>query len=491
MKRNTMIAGSYPTIITSGGNPRVNKDLIDNLFLKKYITILGELLKTKGNLKEIQITYIGGYSKEENNARAKLYLSAYNYYLNALGYESLNKSNLNILDIDNSEETIEKLEQCDLLFLGIGADRKVGAILEALEKNGIQLNQLIETKNLIVSSICSGSVMSAERIFGGTYDTYYYGKEPYDYPINFKSLSINTVTMETDFCPQDASPEKNKNFIENNLKPESYKCVFFACKPNSFCLMSQNKIIAYGEMYLFIDGEVLAVETELEKSDITELVLLVNAYNKIKNRENRVSEQLVESIKRKIQILNKTSIKRQLEVEEQELLNEFTKIEREKKDQRRKQVEEWKENLKSSLNELFSEENLKRFANNLKEQEKFKKLNEKILISYNVDPIKKNREELYLKMNTVSRIKRAYLNFPGFYSDFKKELYNLLGEYLLINDRLIFYILDTCGYLFSNQDLKRILNAIKIENKKRPQQMIDSTEPRRILFRKEIKYERS
>lgn len=94
-------------------------------------------------------------------------------------------------------------------------------------------------------------------------------------------------------------------------------------------------------------------------------------------------------------------------------------------------------------------------------------------------------------MNTVSRIKRAYLNFPGFYSDFKKELYNLLWEYLLINDRLIFYILDTCGYLFSNQDLKRILNAIKIENKKRPQQMIDSTEPRRILFRKEIKYERS
>ena len=40
MKRNTMIAGSYPTIITSGGNPRVNKDLIDNLFFKKYITIL-------------------------------------------------------------------------------------------------------------------------------------------------------------------------------------------------------------------------------------------------------------------------------------------------------------------------------------------------------------------------------------------------------------------------------------------------------------------
>ena len=100
MKRNIMIAASYPTIITSGGNPRVNKDLINNIFLRKYVSLFGELLKIKGNLSDIKIVYIGGYSKEENISRAKLYISAYNYYLNSLGYESLNKSNLTVIDID-------------------------------------------------------------------------------------------------------------------------------------------------------------------------------------------------------------------------------------------------------------------------------------------------------------------------------------------------------------------------------------------------------
>ena len=38
MKRNIMIAASYPMIITSGGNPRVNKDFVNNLFLRKYVT---------------------------------------------------------------------------------------------------------------------------------------------------------------------------------------------------------------------------------------------------------------------------------------------------------------------------------------------------------------------------------------------------------------------------------------------------------------------
>ena len=72
MGRNIMIAGSYPTIITSGGNPRVNKSLIDNPFLRKYVSLFGELLKVKGNLSDIKITYIGGYAKEDNVSRAKL-----------------------------------------------------------------------------------------------------------------------------------------------------------------------------------------------------------------------------------------------------------------------------------------------------------------------------------------------------------------------------------------------------------------------------------
>ena len=279
MNENTMIVASYPTIITSGGNPRVNKELIDNIFLKKYISIFGELLSKLGKIENLNIIYVGGYSKEENISRAKLYISAYNYYLNYLGYPSLSKSNLTVIEEDNIDLISEKIEQCDLLFLGIGCDKTFESIINKLDKKGLSLNKLIKEKNILVSSICSGSVMSANRIYGGVYDNYYYNKDLYTYPINVKSLNFNPVTMETDFYPNDATIEKTKTYIENYLKPDSYKCAFFACKPNSLFLISNNKIYSYGEIYLFIDGESLKIENELETSEVTNLVILVNQYN--------------------------------------------------------------------------------------------------------------------------------------------------------------------------------------------------------------------
>ncbi len=94
-------------------------------------------------------------------------------------------------------------------------------------------------------------------------------------------------------------------------------------------------------------------------------------------------------------------------------------------------------------------------------------------------------------MNLVSLIKVSYIDYQGYYSDFKGDLYDLLCEYISVNDRLVYYAIDTCGCLFSNRELKKILNVIKIENIKRPQQFINSTEQQLKLFRKEIKYERS
>lgn len=486
-----MIAGSYPTIITSGGNPRVNKDLIDNIFLRKYVTLLGELLKVKGNLSDIRIVYIGGYSKEDNISRAKLYISAYNYYLNCLGYESLSKNNLTVIETDDIDKVSENIEQCDLLFLGIGADSKLASILYELESKGIKLNELISKKNILVSSICSGSVMSAERIYGGTYDNYYYGKDPYEYPLNIKSLSINPITMETDFCPNDATLQQNQVFIENYLIPDSNKCVFFACKPNSFFLISGDKIYSYGEVYLFIDGECLQIETELESSDVTELVSLVNEYNKVKNKSNKFDNALLIAIKSKVQSLKRTEIKRELKSEEENAVNELVQKESARNEQNKIRVNEWKQTLKSKLNYLFSEENLKNFAADLEFQERYKRLNNSIVDSYNVDRSKEYLEELYLKMNLVSLIKMSYIDYQGYFSDFKNDLYDLLCEYISINDRLVYYAIDTCGCLFSNCELKKILNAIKIENTKRPQQLINSTARQLKLFRKEIKYERS
>ena len=490
MNENTMIAASYPTIITSGGNPRVNKELIDNIFLKKYISIFGELLSKLGKIENLNIIYVGGYSKEENISRAKLYISAYNYYLNYLGYPSLSKSNLTVIEEDNIDLISEKIEQCDLLFLGIGCDKTFESIINKLDKKGLSLNKLIKEKNILVSSICSGSVMSANRIYGGVYDNYYYNKDLYTYPINVKSLNFNPVTMETDFYPNDATIEKTKIYIENYLKPDSYKCAFFACKPNSLFLISNNKIYSYGEIYLFIDGESLKIENELETSEVTNLVILVNQYNKEKNRKNIINKGILERIKSLINSLNKIPITNNINEEEQNIIEDFNNKNNLKSKIKKVKIDEWKENLKKDLEYLFSNENIYSFLNNQELQSIYQNLKEEYISSYNIDN-KKDTKEIYLKMNIILLIKQAYKTYPGYYSDFKKDLYNILIDYISINITLVYYIITTCGCLFTNSEIKKILNIIKIENAKRPQQIINSTEKQLILFKKEAKYARS
>ena len=297
--------------------------------------------------------------------------------------------------------------------------------------------------------------------------------------------------METDFCPNDATLQKNEIFVENYLKPDSNKCVFFACKPNSLFLIGEDKIYSYGEMYLFVDGECLQIENELEKADVTELVALVNEYNKVKNKSNILNNEMLTVIKSKVQSLVKMKIEVELKSEKENIVNEFVQKEVVKDEQNKMRVNEWKQALESKLNYLFSEENLGNFATDLELQERYKRLNENIVESYNVGRSKDYLEELYLKMNLVSLIKLSYIDYQGYYSDFKGDLYDLLCEYISVNNRLVYYAIDTCGCLFSNRELKKILNVIKIENIKRPQQFINSTEQQLKLFRREIKYERS
>lgn len=490
--KNIMIAGSYPTIITSGGNPRVNKEQINNVFLKKYVLLLAELLKIKGKMSEIKIVYIGGYTKEENRSRAKLYISAYNYYLNSYGYDSLSKNNLTILDEETITEKSECILKCDLLFLGIGCDKTVANLIDTLEKKGIFLNKMMNEKNILISSICSGSVMSAKQIYGGSYDTFYYGKEAIKYPYNIKSLNFNPVTMETDFCPNDATKEQNETFIKNYLEPDSKQCVFFACKPNSLFLINEEKICAYGEIFLFLDGECLRVENKEEKSEVTKLVLLMNSYNKLKNRREIISDDFVNLIKKEIKSLEKMPIENETLFERETLL-QFALKEQKCLEEKRIQSETWKNNLKIKINQLFSEENLLLFNENSDLQEKYKKLNPSIIESYNIEISDNYLQELYLKMNLLSLIKRAYLDYRGYYSDFVKDLYDLLTEYLCLNDLVLYYALEVCGFLFTNQELKQLLNELKTkyETIKRPQQIINASLNKRSLFRKEWKYERN
>ena len=145
----------------------------------------------------------------------------------------------------------------------------------------------------------------------------------------------------------------------------------------------------------------------------------------------------------------------------------------------------------NQLEFLFSQENLGKFRMDLKTQDILKKLTDDVKNSYNVDSTQTFLEELYLRMNIVSIIKKAYFDYNGFYSDFKKDLYIFLDEYVSYNDKITYYVLDTCGCLFSNNELKQLLKKIKMENIKRAQQIINSTDKRLNLFRKEIKYARS
>ena len=218
---------------------------------------------------------------------------------------------------------------------------------------------------------------------------------------------------------------------------------------------------------------------------------LVNEYNKVKNNNTITNDMLLANIKSTIQSLTKREITPELKLEEENTINNFTKKEVMKDEKNKIQVDKWKKALKARLDYLFSDENLEKFATNLEFQERYRKLDKSIVDSYNVDSSKDYLEELYLKINIISLIKESYLKYEGYFSDFKNDLFNLLCEYITLNDRLIYYTLDTCGCLFSNRNIKQILNAIKMSNMRRAQQIINSTERQLKLFRKEMKYERS
>lgn len=490
MKRNTMIAGSYPEIITSGGDPRVNKEEINNIFLRKYITLLGEILKVKGSLGNIKTLYIGGYSDEKNISRSKLYLSAFNYYLNDLGYESLSKNNLTVLDYQQLEQNIDKIDQTDLLFLGIGSDQVFLKQINELEQEGIMLNQLVDKNKIAVTSICSGSAMSGNRIYSGMYDKFYYNAEVFDKQVEVDSLKFIPITMEPDFFPNDASTEKTEEFIEKYLKPDSFRICFSACRQNSMFLIGKEKLYSYGEIYLFIDGESIKLEGEFEKADVTELISVIEKYNDIKNGEMVIDKNLSSEIKQIIANLNRVPITEKLDSDEKGFIDEYSKEELERRRLKEAVDSIWKSDMKMKLNYLFSDENLNNFDNDVEFQERFKKFDSSILESYNIDSNTEYSKELYLKMNAVGIVRKGAASYSGSYFNFKESLYDVLEDYAIENGKLAYTVLDACGSLFTNQQLKKLLTVIKIEGIKRPQAIINSTQDQLKVFGKDIRYER-
>lgn len=479
--QETLLIGSRPSIITKGQNPRINKDNLENIFLQKYIKILAELLLAKKELSNINIVYIGGYNETNNVNRAKLFISAFNYYLTNLGYDSLSKERLTIIDEKNIEENKAKIEQCDLLFLGVGTDSILAQNIDYLERKNIFLNKLVERKNILVLTICSGSVMVSKRIYGSKYDNYFANEKIFNYPKNLSSLSMSNISLEPSFQDDEEKKQGSLEFIENFLKPDSFKISFLACSPDSFFLTNELNTYLYGKSYLFIDGEMILICDDNQKVDITRLIQLINKYNDEKER-NIINLNLKEQILKETQKLTPTPIVASFENFELDTINFFQKKEETKNNNLTLKNNLTKKELKRKINFLFSDESKKAFEKNRKLQNISSILSEDIIKSFYLETENQNLE-LYLKMNLLSIVKKSFKTYHGLFTDFKSMLYNLLEEYLTENPLVVYYFITICGSIYSNSELKKLLINLSFDNMKRPQAIINDTLSRRLIFK--------
>lgn len=459
MENITMVAGSLPGIVTPGPQRRVNKDNLDDAFLKKYIELLGKLLLAKKDLKDIKIVYIGGYlNKEgeiatnENVNTAKLYFSALSYYFKELGYGILNKSNFMIIDaeaIDQDGMNVqEKLENADFIFLGIGQDKIFGCLLEKFQDQGISIKDIILKNNTLVASVCAGSVISAENIYGGSYDTFYYNRPSFVFPKNYRTLAINPVTMEPNYNSTSKDVELNSEFRKTCLIPDSKTISFFASEANSMIVSSLGSIYAVGKISLFIEGEELAVTGSDEIADITVLNSLVQEFNQSK------SSLILDKIKKECLSLVKKSFDSNVF---SDVIDKFREKEMILQKRNNEKVQELKENLKKELLSLFSIENIPDFP--------YDYLANDFLQSLNLES--EDTKEVYIKYYLIAIIKRYSNWYAPNYSLYYAIVYEVMMELSLVNNLIPYYFIQCFSSMYPNGDMKRLMKLTNRESAKR------------------------
>ena len=437
----TFIAGSFPKIVTTGKTRRKNEEGMNDEFIRNYIKLLGELLLVKKDLKDIRFTYIGGYEGIENLNTGKLYFSALDYFFKELGYGSLDKTNFKIVDEEsyknNKSESLNILENTDFLFLGLGDDSIFGSFLDTLNRDGIDLKKIINRNNTLVCSTCAGSVVTSFNIYGGKYDNFYHNREPFSYPKNYPSLMINPVTMETNLYKEGVDKEKNDEFRDTCLLPDSYEKAFFGCRPNSYIAINNDIITAVGEIYLFIDGEILSITDNNEVKDITKLNELVNKYNENKSIE----------------------LKEQIKNEMGSLIDLNNYVDTFKKEETK--VKEIKDERKKYLKVMFLSE-LETILNNINLINK-DNLNKEFKDALNLET--DNNRELYLKYYLVGLVKKYSNLYGNNYSEYFKDLYELFSN--LENPEIILYFVECFSSCYQNKEMKDLLLKIKLEPQKR------------------------
>lgn len=443
----TFIAGSFPKIVTSGKIRRKNEEGINDIFLRDYIKLIGDLLLVKKDLRDIKFTYIGGYEGIENINTAKLYFCALNYFFKELGYGELSKTNFVIVDeeqyTNNKAQVLNTLENTDFYLLGLGDDSLFGRLLDKFFKDGINLKEMMIRNNSLVASVCAGTVVSATNIYGGKYDTYYHDRPAFDYPKNYPTFNFNLVTMETNLYPESQTDEKNIKFKEECLLPDSYKKAFFGCRPNSYIVMNNNKITAVGEIYLFIDGEIITIGIENEKKDITKLNDLVNKYNENRNID------LKNGIKKGINELNNDSVDSYVEYykmcEELVINNKCA---------RKELLDKY---IKGEINNILNYSNKELIDND--------KLNNEFLEALNLDT--NNKEELITKYNLIAIVKKYSKLYGNNYNEYFKDLYNIFDSLIEINPYIVLYFIECFSSLYENKPMKTLLSKTQIEVSKR------------------------
>lgn len=455
IKMPTFIAGSLPKIVTSDGNRRINKEGVNDNFIYEFISLIGNLLLKKKNLKDIKIAYIGGYldfdkdvKTDKNINTAKLYFNALNYFFKEFGIGEMSKNNFYIVDEEllnnDKEKVMEILNNMDLMILGIGEDEILAKLFNKMEMQNIILRKIMINNNILGLSFCAGSVLSSQNIYGGSYDKFYHDREEFNYPKNYKTLSINKVTMEPNLYPERSSNEKNNEFRERYLLKDSKNKAFFGCRYNSYIFMDDNCTYASGEIYLFIDGIDIKICKESEKVDISVLNDLVNLYNE--KRTSDIKLKILEEIKR----LNKSNS----DNFEKSIISTFEIKEKKLIDKRQKRKELLQIMLFKDIDKLINESD-----SFIKIEDT--KMNKTFIDSLNIENM--NYEELFIKFYLISIIKKYSKLYKDNINYYFKELLEIMEDYININPLITFYFIECFSSLYENSKMKKLLTKTGIE----------------------------
>ena len=447
----TFLIGSLPQIVTRGNNRRINKDKVEDEFIKNYIFLINKLLMSISS--DIKMLYIGGYLDEENGVKtnenintAKLYFNALNYFFKYYGLPEIKKENFTILDkksyLNDKGKMLKKINEANFVFFGIGQDKIFGELIKFLEDDNVFLNEIFKKNNTLLASCCAGSVMTAANIYGGKYDLFFHNRKVFEYPKNYPSLAINQVTMEPNLFSNTNDNTINEKFKNEFLIPDSYNKIFFGCKDDSYFLQGDSKIIAVGEIYLFINGNIYLICEKNKKTDITILNKLVNEQN--------------DGIDNMVNILNAINQLQYFDLDydlESQIIEKFKKeneILFEKKENRRKLLFTLLENDFNLL---------------LQKQIKIgkldvEKMNQDFITSLNLKNLDNELYDKYILLMIIKKYCCLYLND---FDDYLFDIYKFMVNYITKDEKIVLYFIECFSSFYENSKSKKLLKMLQTQ----------------------------